>query len=73
MFNQLPRNVNPVRECVDTAASFTNQQKGINIGLFLADDLGYGDRGCYGQKFIEIRHLDEIAAEEICFTEFYLS
>jgi arylsulfatase A-like enzyme len=39
--------------------------------LFLADDLGYGDLGCYGQKFIKTPHLDRMVAEGMRFTDFY--
>src|SRR5262249_33435776 len=34
-----------------------------NILFILADDLGYGDLGCYGQKQIATPNLDRIAAE----------
>ena len=42
-----------------------------NIVLILADDLGYGDLGCYGQKVIETPQLDRMAAEGMRFTQFY--
>src|ERR1700730_1265571 len=42
-----------------------------NIVLILADDLGYGDLGCYGQKQIETPHIDRLAAEGRRFTQFY--
>ncbi len=42
-----------------------------NIVVILADDLGYGDLGCYGQKIIQTPHLDRMAAEGMRFTQFY--
>jgi arylsulfatase A-like enzyme len=42
-----------------------------NIILILADDLGYGDLGCYGQKEIQTPNLDKLAAEGTRFTAFY--
>jgi arylsulfatase A-like enzyme len=42
-----------------------------NIVLILADDLGYGDLGCYGQKEIVTTHLDRMAQEGMRFTQFY--
>jgi arylsulfatase A-like enzyme len=42
-----------------------------NIILILADDLGYGELGCYGQKRIATPHLDRLAAEGLRFTQFY--
>jgi uncharacterized sulfatase len=42
-----------------------------NIVLILADDLGYGDLGCYGQQVIETPRLDRMAAEGMRFTQFY--
>ena len=42
-----------------------------NIIYIMADDLGYGDLGCYGQKTIKTPNLDKMAAEGTRFTDFY--
>src|SRR5262249_36890913 len=42
-----------------------------NIVFILADDLGYGDLGCYGQKRIETPNIDRLAKEGLRFTDFY--
>lgn len=42
-----------------------------NIVFILADDLGYGDLGCFGQKVIQTPRLDQMAAEGMKFTQFY--
>jgi arylsulfatase len=44
---------------------------GPNIIVILADDLGWGDLGSYGQKKIRTPHLDRMAAEGMRFTNFY--
>ena len=42
-----------------------------NVVLILADDLGYGDLGCYGQQKIRTPHLDRLAAQGMRFTQAY--
>lgn len=42
-----------------------------NIVFILADDLGYGDVGCYGQTKIRTPHIDQLASEGMRFTDFY--
>lgn len=48
-----------------------SSQKPPNIIYILADDLGYGDLGCYGQKIIETPHIDRLASEGMLFTNHY--
>lgn len=42
-----------------------------NIVFILADDLGYGELGCYGQKRIETPHIDRLCREGMRFTSHY--
>lgn len=42
-----------------------------NIIFILADDLGYGDLGCYGQEFIETPHIDALASSGMKFSQHY--
>jgi len=42
-----------------------------NIVLIVADDLGYGDVGCYGSKINQTPHIDALAASGIRFTDFH--
>ncbi|MFB3825578.1 MAG: arylsulfatase [Bryobacteraceae bacterium] len=42
-----------------------------NIVFILADDLGYGDLGCYGQEQIPTPNIDRIAAQGTRFTQAY--
>ena len=42
-----------------------------SIIFILADDLGYGDPGCYGAADLRTPHLDRLAAEGLRFTDFY--
>ncbi len=42
-----------------------------NVIFMMADDLGYGELGCYGQKIIKTPNIDRLAAEGIRFTSAY--
>ena len=42
-----------------------------NIIFIMADDLGYGDLGIYGQKFVETPNIDRLAENGIRFTNHY--
>jgi arylsulfatase A-like enzyme len=53
------------------AAALFGQAPKPNIIFILADDLGYGELGCYGQKIIQTPNLDRLAAEGMRFTQFY--
>jgi arylsulfatase A-like enzyme len=42
-----------------------------NLIWIMADDLGYGELGCYGQKLIKTPRIDQMASEGLRFTHFY--
>lgn len=48
-----------------------DQESKPNIIFILADDLGYGDLGCYGQQYIQTPRIDQMAREGIRFTQAY--
>lgn len=56
--------------CIDVnkATDTTTQQK-PNVIFIVADDLGYGDISCYGEKTISTPHVDSLAANGIRFTD----
>ncbi|MEP7253701.1 MAG: arylsulfatase [Ginsengibacter sp.] len=65
--------------CVSiTITSFTTAQvkntsiQKPNIVYIFADDLGYGDLGCFGQTKIETPNIDNLAAKGILFTQHYV-
>ena len=53
------------------ARALAQSRRPPNIVFIMADDLGYGDIGCYGQKNIKTPNIDRIAAEGIRFTDYY--
>ncbi len=48
-----------------------NHSQKPNIIYILADDLGYGDIGCYGQEHIQTPNIDKMAKQGIRFTQHY--
>lgn len=48
-----------------------SQSRPPNIVFIMADDLGPGHVGCYGQDKIKTPHVDRLAAEGMMFTQFY--
>jgi len=58
---------------VAIAASSTSRSASAkpNVIFILADDLGYGDLGCYGQKNIKTPNLDRLASDGLRFTDAY--
>ncbi|MBT4665454.1 MAG: sulfatase-like hydrolase/transferase, partial [Opitutae bacterium] len=47
------------------------KERSPNVILILADDLGYGDLGCFGQNTLKTPRLDKMATEGMKFTQFY--
>lgn len=45
--------------------------KRLNIVFIMADDLGYGELGCFGQKIIRTPHVDRLAADGMKLTRHY--
>jgi len=52
--------------------STSGQQDQPSFILIVADDLGYGDLGCYGHPTIMTPNLDRMADEGMRFTQFYV-
>jgi arylsulfatase A-like enzyme len=49
----------------------TEEPRRKNIIFIMADDMGYGDLGSYGQQKIKTPHLDRMAEQGMRFTDFY--
>ena len=57
--------------CTSPGAAPARSDAPPNIVYILADDLGYGELGSYGQALIETPHLDALAASGMRFTQHY--
>jgi arylsulfatase A len=55
------------------AHAVSSAAKPPNVVIIMADDLGYGDLGCYGHPSIRTPNLDRMAADGMRFTDFYAS
>ena len=55
------------------AAADQSAQPRLNFLIILADDLGYGDLGCFGHKTIKSPNLDKLAAAGMKLTNCYAS
>jgi len=53
------------------SASSAERNRPPNFVFILADDLGWADTGCYGNKFIETPNIDRLAAQGMRFTDAY--
>lgn len=58
---------------VGNGASPIRAEKPPNIVIFIADDLGEGDLGCYGHKVIRTPHIDRLATEGLRFDAAFLT
>jgi arylsulfatase A-like enzyme len=57
--------------CAGVGRTTSIGEKRPNIIFILADDLGYGDVGCFGQKIIKTPNIDKMAQEGMRFTDHY--
>ena len=67
----LPKHLVSLSAGLMTFTVHTAAQPKPNIIIIYADDLGYGDLGCYGSKVNRTPHLDQMAKDGIRFTDFY--
>src|SRR4030095_11819185 len=67
----MPRFLVPLIAFLALALRVGAAERPPNIIFVLADDLGYGELGCFGSKLIQTPNLDRMAAEGMKFTRFY--
>jgi len=59
----------PATDVIKEVQGFSGQRP--NIIVIYADDMGYGDLGCYGSKAIKTPNIDQLARDGMRFTDFY--
>lgn len=59
--------------CWLAAGALLAENRSPNVVIILADDLGYGDVGCFGAKTCKTPNLDRMAGEGARFTSFYVA
>jgi len=65
------RIINVLASVICAGAMAMAAEKPPNIVLILADDLGYGSLGCYGNRVVKTPHIDALAARGMKFTDFH--
>ncbi len=65
----LARSILCLAACCQTANAFGADKP--NVVLIVADDLGYGDVGCYGSKVNKTPSIDALAVSGVRFTDFH--
>jgi arylsulfatase A-like enzyme len=60
-----------IKTCALTATLSAFAVEKPNVIIIMADDLGYGDLGCYGNTKVKTPNLDQMATEGIRFTDFH--
>lgn len=53
--------------------SCADEKRPPNVVIVYADDLGYGDIGCFGNKTIRTPNIDQMAKDGVRFTDFYVA
>jgi arylsulfatase len=68
----MPRYLLPLAAAL-FAAPLSAAERPPNVVILFADDMGYGDAACYGNKKIKTPNIDRLASEGTRFTSFYVS
>ncbi len=58
--------------CCSSGNSNSEKEQKPNVLIILADDLGYGDISCYGQKNYQTPNIDKLAEQSVNCTDFYV-